>query len=237
MLQGKVLQSTCCRAMDCPICKHWRSKKDWLPTQYKHKDPDWNGRDRCKECWAKGPDNEAMPYMHPDEWLNSYIMKHHSEAQIDVYLRFHGDNKLKRGKDWSHYGALPWKMPRDQTHYVEQNKAERGAAEHTQKETKWFDPGNFNYKQAVLFVDKTQRIAKQAWLTDEEKVADIVEGLLGIKWCVERGRGPPEIKNIHQYLFPDIPLTLDDIARFWTTVAYARFWILLVLNILWSPFL
>ena len=62
---------------------------------------------------------------------------------------------------------------------------------------------------------------KQTGLTDEEKVADIVEGLLGIKWCVERGRGPPEITDIHQYLFTDIRLTLDDIACFWSTVAYA----------------
>ena len=196
------------------MCKQWRSKKEWLPSQYHYRDPDWSGRDRCRECWAKGPDKEAMAYMHPDEWLNSYIMQHYSTAQIDVYLRFHGDNELKRGKDWSHYGALPWRMPRDQKDYDELNEAEPN-------EIKWFDPGNANYKQAVLFVDKTKEIEKQTGLTDEEKVADIVEGLLGIKWCVERGKGPPEIKDIHQYLIPDIPLTLDDIVCFWTTVAYA----------------
>ena len=71
--------------------------------------------------------------MHQDEWLNDYIMQHQPEDQIGVYLGFHGDNKLKRGKDWSHFGALQWKMPRDQTHYVEEIKAKRGAAEHTQK--------------------------------------------------------------------------------------------------------
>ena len=65
------------------------------------------------------------------------------------------------------------------------------------------------------------RNEKQTRLTDEEKVADIMERLLGIKWCVKRGKGPPEITDIHQDLIPDIPLTFDDIACFWTTVAYA----------------
>ena len=76
-------------------------------------------------------------------------------------------------------------------------------------------------KKLFFLVDKTQRIARQTGLAEEEKVADIVEGLLGIKWCVERGRGPPEITDIDQCLFADIRLTLDDIACFWSTVAYA----------------
>ena len=77
--------------MECLSCKQWRPRKEWLPSQYEKRDPDWNGRDRCRECWAKGPDEEAMPYMNPDEWLNNYIMENQPTLQIDVYLKFYDD--------------------------------------------------------------------------------------------------------------------------------------------------
>ena len=77
-----------------------------------------------------------MPYMHPDEWLNKYIMQNQPTAQIDVYLKFYGDKELRQGKDWSHYGALKWRMPRDQKDYFDENDHEY-----------WFDPSNDNYKK------------------------------------------------------------------------------------------
>ena len=198
--------------MNCPKCLQWRSKGDWLPSQYHARDPDYTGRDRCRECWAKGPDEDAMAYMHKDEWLNDYIMRNNAEDQIKVFLKWHDDKKLRRGKDWSHWGALEWTMPRDQKDYKELNDADP-------KGKLWFDPGNSNYKQAVLFVDKTKRIENTTWLSNDEKMADIVEGLLGLTFCVERQIEQPPITDIKQRLFHDIPLTLESIASFWITVA------------------
>ena len=57
----------------------------------------------------------------------------------------------------------------------------------------WFDPGNSNYKEAVLEVDNTNRIATEIGLTDAEHVADIVEGLIGLKIAVETSKGPKRI--------------------------------------------
>ena len=46
----------------------------------------------------------------------------------------------------SHGGCLETKEDYDKLNEAEPN------------ETKWFDPGNANYKQAVLFVDETQEM-------------------------------------------------------------------------------
>ena len=85
--------------------------------------------------------------MQPDEWLNNYIMENQPTLQIDVYLRFYDDRILRQGKNRSHYGALKWRMPRDQKDYFDENDHEY-----------WFDPSNDNYKKAVLLVDKTREL-------------------------------------------------------------------------------
>ena len=121
--------------MFCPICGDWQKKALWLPSQYTHNDPDWNARDRCKDCWAKGPDIKAMAWMQADDWLRKYIEDHRPTDHIDIYLTFHADSDLKQGKKWSHYGALTYRQPRDQRQW----------SNHTGD---WFDPGNSNYKEA-----------------------------------------------------------------------------------------
>ena len=124
-----------------------------------------------------------------------------------IFLTFHADSDLKQGKKWSHYGALRYRRPRDQCHYRD------GTGD-------WFDPGNSNYKEAVLEVDNTNRIAREIGLTDEENVADIVEGLIGFKIAVETNKGPNSIHATSDRLYPQIALTVDEIAAFWSTVAY-----------------
>ena len=193
--------------MFCPICRDWKNKALWLPSQYTNQSPDWNARDRCKDCWAKGPDSEAMAWMQTDDWLHNYIEENRRQDHIDVYLAFHADADLKQGKKWSHYGALKYRQPRDQRQWTD----------HTGD---WFDPGNSNYKEAVQEVDNTNRIANQTGLTDAEHVADIVEGLIGLKIAVETGKGPESIHATSYCLYPKIALTLHEIAAFWSTVAY-----------------
>eukprot|EP00929_Paragymnodinium_shiwhaense_P114155 TRINITY_DN82493_c0_g1_i1.p1 TRINITY_DN82493_c0_g1~~TRINITY_DN82493_c0_g1_i1.p1 ORF type:complete len:335 (+),score=43.40 TRINITY_DN82493_c0_g1_i1:84-1088(+) len=43
--------------MDCPLCKEWRNKKDWAPSQWKYSRADINGLNVCKPCggWANAP--------------------------------------------------------------------------------------------------------------------------------------------------------------------------------------
>ena len=101
----------------------------------------------------------------------------------------------------AHNGALPYQGPRDQRHYRD------GAGD-------WFDPGNSNYKEAVLEVDNTNRTAKEVGLTDEENVADIVDGLTGLKIAVETNKGLNSTHATSDRLYPQIALTLDEIAAF-----------------------
>ena len=166
--------------MFCPICCDWKTKALWLPSQYAHNSPDWNARDRCKDCWAKGPDNEAMAWTQTDDWLHKYIEENSRADHIKIFLTFHADSQLKQGKYWSHYGALQYRQPRGQRQF----------RDHTGD---WFDPGNSNYKAAAQEVDNTNRIAKETGLTDAENIADIVEGLIGLKIAVGRGQGPESI--------------------------------------------
>ena len=142
-----------------------------------------------------------------NDWLHKYIEDNRRTDHIDIFLTFHADSDLKQGKKWSHYGALEYRQPRDQRQW----------SNHTGD---WFDPGNSNYKEAVQEVDNTNRIANETGLTDAENVADIVEGLIGLKIAIETGEGPESIHATSNCLFPHIALTLDEIAAFWSTVAY-----------------
>ena len=156
--------------MLCPICGDWKKKALWLPSQYANKSPDWNARDRCKDCWAKGPDKEALTWMQTDDWLHECIEKNSRTKHIDIFLTFHADKTLRKGKTWSHYGALLCRQPRDKQCYRD-NTGD------------WLDPGNNTYQEAVLRVDNTNRIANQIGLTDAENVADIVERAYWIENC------------------------------------------------------
>ena len=77
-----------------------------------------------------------MALLQRGDWLSQYIEQNDRANQIQVYLEFHGDRELRQGKKWSHFGALRYNNPRDQRQWLMGGDY-------------YFDPGNWNYKEAV----------------------------------------------------------------------------------------
>ena len=160
-----------------------------------------------------------MAWLQMGDWLMHYIEQHGPANHVSAYIEFHHDAELRQGKKWSRFGALQCAQPRDRRQW-------------TMGESDWFDPGNRTYKRAVQEVDSTSRIANEIGLTEQEAVADIVKGFIGLQIAVDLGKGPgtDTVGKRDEWLYENVPLTLEEIAKFWTTVAYAVYHINIVKN-------
>ena len=85
-------------------------------------------------------------------------------------------------KTLSHFGALPCRDELDPVHYTVEGS---GAT--------YFDPTNYIYRLALLYVTATAEDSTLASWLSEESAGDVMESLLGLAFCKQRQHVKDEV--------------------------------------------